>query len=217
MKKSLCLGLALMACGIAWAQAPGWFELKPDLRTALAVKGDAKRGLAQYESCLGCHRKDGTGRANAGIPSLAGQHATVLVKQLTDIRAGRRHNPVMQAIIVDPEITSQDVADLAAYLKELPIPATHVKGPGKALAQGKRLYDRDCASCHGGAGEGRAADFYPRVSAQHYPYLVHESKSIRDGLRRNSNPAMVALIKGYSDADIDAVADHMAQFPVPAK
>ncbi|MDP1902429.1 MAG: c-type cytochrome [Rubrivivax sp.] len=201
----------------AFAQAPAWFELKPDLRAALAAKGDAKRGAGVFELCEACHRKDGAGRAKGNFPALAGQHASVLMKQLADIRAGRRFNPVMQAVIDDPSITAQDVADVAAYAQSLPVRGEHDKGPGKALAPGKRLYERDCASCHGAAGQGQAAQFYPRVAAQHYPYLVREVQMIRDGQRRNSHPEMVAVVKRYSVADIEAVADYMAQFPVPGK
>ena len=76
---------------------------------------------------------------------------------------------------------------------------------------------RDCASCHGEAGEGSAYEFYPRLSGQHYRYLLREEVAIRDGERRNANPKMVKLIKGYSDADLQAVADYISQLPVTRK
>lgn len=91
--------------------------------------------------------------------------------------------------------------------------AANGKGPGAALPRGRELYERDCADCHGAKGEGDARKFYPTVAAQHYRYLLREEQRIRDGDRRNANQDMVRVIKGYSQADLEAVADHMAQMP----
>jgi hypothetical protein len=62
--------------------------------------------------------------SDGSIPQLAGQHSSVLIKQMADIRAGLRHNPTMYpfaAVLTDP----QDLADLAAYLEGLCIPVEH--------------------------------------------------------------------------------------------
>jgi cytochrome c553 len=41
---------------------------------------------------------------------------------------------------------------------------------------------------------------------------------IRDGDRRNGNPDMIAMIKNYSSADLEALAAYMAQMtPVVRK
>jgi cytochrome c553 len=55
------------------------------------------------------------------------------------------------------------------------------------------------------------------VAAQHYSYVLRELGLIRDGGRGNSNPGMVALIKTYSQADLQAVADYVAQLPPPPR
>ena len=51
-------------------------------------------------------------------------------------------------------LSPQDIADIAAYLSALPVPAALGIGPGARLAQGEVLYRRDCASCHGDRGQG---------------------------------------------------------------
>jgi cytochrome c553 len=130
---------------------------------------------------------------------------------MVDVRAGRRDNPKMHPFVAEWVVSSEEVADIAAYLAQLPIPPTNLKGDGTALARGQALYERDCATCHGAQGEGDAEEFYPRVAHQHYSYLDHESKLIRDGGRRNANPEMVKAIKGYSDAEIAAVSDYMSR------
>jgi cytochrome c553 len=85
------------------------------------------------------------------------------------------------------------------------------------VARGKDLFAKDCSSCHGEQGEGRAELFQPMVASQHYGYLVRELKAIREGSRGNSNPAMAAILKTYSPDDQLAVAAYMAQLPPPAR
>lgn len=213
------LALALFASSVlpaALAQGSSWNELSDEQKAALAVKGDPARGEALFEPCVGCHRKDGSGRTSGAYPRLSGQHSTVLVKQVLDIRSGRRSNPRMEPFITDHGLTPYEVADLAAFLQALPVAATNGKGPGTALAHGRQLYERDCADCHGAKGEGQAQRFYPSVAAQHYRYLLREAQMIRDGDRRNGNPDMIRVIKGYAQADLEAVADYMSQLP-PAR
>jgi cytochrome c553 len=189
-----------------------WNEMQEEKLQALRAKGDAARGEIAFEVCQGCHRAGAVGRLNGTYPRLAGQHATVLIKQMTDVRAGRRDNPKMYPFADKHVLEPQDIADIAIYLQGLPSPPNNGKGKGEGLAKAKKKYDADCASCHGKAGMGDSDKFYPRVAGQHYLYLLRESLSIRDGQRRNAFPKMVKLIKGYSDADIAAVADYMSRF-----
>ena len=202
---------------LALAQAPVWNEIKGELKIALETKGDPTRGAASFEQCQGCHRKDASGRVSGAYPRLSGQHATVLMKQIADIRAGRRANPKMEPFIDDHVLTPYEIADLAVYLQALPISPENGKGPGTAVSKGKQLYDKDCAQCHGAQGEGDAVKFYPMVAAQHYRYLLREVQFIRDGDRRNSNPDMVSVIKPYTIPEMEAVSDYMSHFAPPKK
>lgn len=194
-------------------ESPGyvWNQPNEEQMLALAHDADPANGEAAYAVCRGCHEADGSGRGDAIYPQLAGQHASVLIKQMVDVRAGRRDNPKMHPFVAEWVVSSEEVADIAAYLAALPIPTTNLKGDGAALAQGQALYARDCAACHGERGEGDADAFYPRVASQHYSYLEYESRLIRDGGRRNANPEMVEVIQGYSDADISAVSDYLSR------
>jgi len=97
------------------------------------------------------------------------------------------------------------------------VPASQGQGPGNSLARGKQLYERDCQVCHGRQGEGKADKFFPRVSGQHYQYLLREGGLIRDGKRRNAHPDMVQAISSYSDDDNAAVSDYMSRLPVDGR
>ncbi|MBI2312018.1 MAG: c-type cytochrome [Betaproteobacteria bacterium] len=194
-----------------------WNELTGEEAEALRRKGDAQRGRQAYEVCQGCHRPDGSGRPDGAYPQLAGQHATVLIKQMTDIRAGTRDNPKMYPFSTPHVINVQEIADIAVYLEGLAIPRHNAKGPGADLERGRSLYDKDCKTCHGANGEGNAAKFYPVLAGQHYPYLVRQARDIRDGKRRNANPKMVKAVKGYSDGELEAVSDYMSRLALAKK
>lgn len=191
-----------------------WNEMRGEKLQVLRTKGDPTRGEIAFEICGGCHKDGAQGRPDGSVPRLAGQHASVLIKQMVDIRAGRRDNPKMYPFASQHVLSPQDIADIAIYLQGLPVPANHGRGPGKDLEKGKALYVADCQSCHGENGEGYGLKFFPRVSGQHYAYLLREVRAIRDGERRNGNPKMVNVVKPYSDADLEAVIDFSSRLPV---
>lgn len=214
MNRVLCgLLLASFTCLPALAESRYWNEPYAEKTEALGLQGDPVRGETAFVICQGCHRVGALGRVDGSYPRLAGQHATVLIKQLTDVRSGRRGNPKMLPFADHQALSVQDIADIAAYLQALPVPANQGQGAGDALARGGKLYAADCAVCHGAQGEGSAAKLYPRVSGQHYRYLLREGLMIRDGRRHNANPDMVEAIRNYTDEEIAAVSDHMSRLP----
>jgi cytochrome c553 len=196
-------------------EGSGWNEIKGEKLEALRLKGDRERGEEAFKICQGCHRHGATGSASGAYPRLAGQHATVLIEQIADIRSGKRRNLKMEPFSEEHVLTTQEIADIAVYLQALPIPPNLGQGPGTALDRGGKLYANDCASCHGNKGEGDAAKFFPLVAGQHFNYLVREARFIRDGDRGNANPDMAKVIKAYGDADIDAVADYISRLTPP--
>lgn len=193
-----------------------WNEMQGEKLQALRARGDPARGEIAFEVCQGCHRAHGLGRPDGSYPRLAGQHDTVLIKQMTDVRAGRRRNDRMLPFIERHGLGPQDIADIAAYLSRQSVPPDNGKGPGVNVGTGETIYQDKCASCHGTYGEGDGERFYPRVSGQHYKYLLHEERDIRAGLRANADSRMVERVKPLSDAELDAVADYMSRLPVTA-
>ncbi len=181
-----------------------------ELAAALALPGDPVRGRRAYEACASCHLPSGAGRPDGTFPQLAGQHRAVLVKQLVDIRSGRRANPVM-APYARALLDAQEIADVAAYVATLPLPGDQGLGEGGDLARGGLLYGRDCARCHGASGEGDSARIVPALRGQHYAYLLRQVRSISSGLRGNAHPEMASLVAEYSDAELRAVVDYAAR------
>ena len=227
MTRILCSTLLVVAAvAVAGPPAPKtkgiesagykWNAQEGEKIAALKLKGDAKAGLEAYEVCGACHLPNAAGRPDGTFPQLAGQHTTVLIKQMADIRGGLRDNPIMYPFAItltDP----QELANVAAYVQTLKIPRDNGRGPGTDLVNGKKLYERDCQVCHGANGEGDATKFYPVLAGQHYKYMLRQATDIRDGRRRNANPDMVKVIKPYSDKEIDAIVDFMSRLQMPEK
>lgn len=233
MKKAFLITLSL-SLGVLFSsahaapptqpRAPGiespdyvWEDQSGEEAVLLKMKGDVERGKIAYQVCQGCHKPDASGLSDGTYPQLAGQHTTVLIKQMTDVREGRRDNPKMFPFAGKHVVDTQEVADIAAFLNSLPLPGNNDIGPGNDLVRGKALYEKNCASCHGKRGEGKAEKFYPVTAGQHYRYLVRQTEDIRDGKRRNANPKMVRVVKHYSAKDISAVADYMSRIGLPER
>ena len=180
---------------------------------ALALEPDLDNGLEVFRECARCHTPEGRGLANV-VPQIAGQHRSVVIKQLADIRAGNRvvlHMGSYAESIEGP----QEVADVAAYIDTLEISTEVDHGAGDRLDAGGKLYRDNCVSCHGANGEGNAATFTPRIQSQHYEYLVWQFEQIQKGDRLNAHPGMQAQIEDFSEEQIHAVADYVSRLEPP--
>src|SRR5687767_11664595 len=60
------------------------------------LEPDLAHGAELYQTCAACHGPDGRGTADGEIPAIAGQHGSVLLKQLTDFRHDQRWEARMQ-------------------------------------------------------------------------------------------------------------------------
>jgi len=74
------------------------------------------RGIAN-QVCAACHGFDGNSPLPSN-PSIAGQHADYLLKQLSEFKSGVRNNPIMTPIAAT--LSADDMRDLASYYSSLP-------------------------------------------------------------------------------------------------
>jgi len=232
MKLKTLVSAILASLGMAAAgTVHAWNEAGGEKDDAMHLEPDRARGIAVYEICSACHLLEGWGLEDGTFPQLAGQHRNVLIKQLADIRAQNRDNPTMYPFALDDQIMgaagyrhgdiepAQLVADVTAYIAQLPMNPENGKGPWNELfpeyAEGKKLYEENCVKCHGETGEGSNEKFYPKIQGQHYAYMLRQFEWIRDGKRRNANPDMVAQIQNFSDKDMQMVINYTSRLPVP--
>lgn len=229
LKLSPLLFLAVLFAAPALAAEPARSSLPPapqkapstaeaERALALAEGGDAASGKAAYEVCSACHLPSGFGRRDGGYPKLAGQHSTVLIKQIADIRAHVRESPGMHSFVMELR-DPRDIADVAAHIESLCIPP----GNGRyglpdveaRIAEGRQIYGKECVACHQARGEGDKAKAYPAVAGQHYRYLLRQMADIRDGYRQSTDPAMVTAIKTYKNDKLESMAAYLASLDTP--
>ena len=176
-----------------------------------AVAQDAAQGaaLAEERGCGGCHGARGVS-AQPGMPSLAGQPAEFTAVQLILFRERLRDAPPMPDLAQG--LDDGQIEDLAAHFAALPPGPAPDRGEADAarVREGAALSRRlNCGVCHLPSYAGRAQ--IPRLAGQREEYLVHALTQYRDGTRRGTDTNMNAVMYGVSDAEIAALAHHLAQ------
>ena len=207
----------LLFAGLLAAPLPAAEEVRIELR----FKPDPVNGRLVFDTCARCHLPEAWGTKDGTYPQLAGQHLNVLLKQLLDIRNGRRRSPLMRPFVQARTVGGyQNLVDVVAYISKLPMDPAHGKGPWPEAtpeyARGKKLYESHCAACHGKAGEGDDARRIPRLQGQHYAYMRRQAINAKRGLRR-VDPGMSAVITRLDDEAIALALNYVSRVPVPEK
>ena len=179
------------------------------------AQGSAAAGQTKSAVCAACHGVDGNS-PNPIWPSLAGQHADYLARQIEAFQSGQREDPLMTSFAAP--LSAEDIADLGAYFEAQAL--TPKTADPSLVDLGEQLYrggvaDRGvpaCLACHGPAGKGNPLAGYPAVSGQHATYIANTLAAYAAGTRRSdasSNLMMRDIAAMLSDAEIQAVASYM--------
>ena len=142
---------------------------------AAPIAGDAERGRIRSGElyCDACHGTNGNSETPEW-PSLAGQNAEYLVRQMELLRSGERPSPEMQPIAAT--LSDTDISDLAVHYAAQT--ATIGDASGAEIALGESLYREGdqaraipaCSSCHGPTGSGDPTTGDPAVRGQQPVY-----------------------------------------------
>lgn len=197
---------------IVAATLVAFFSFGPAL--AADAVDPAKVQTIVNQVCAACHGTDGNSPL-AMNPSLAGQHAGYLLKQLKEFKSGARNNPVMMAMVAN--LSNDDMRNLSAHYASQPARALAAKDKDLA-AQGAKLYRGGnmekgvaaCAGCHSANGAGIPVQ-YPRLAGQHPDYVLAQLKAFRAEERANDpNRMMRAVSSKLSDKDMAALAEYIS-------
>lgn len=182
---------------------------------AAFAAGDYQAGQEKSTICAVCHGPKGVS-VNPAWPSLAGQHAAYLAKQLHDFKNTQiRDAPTMAPMVAD--LSEQDMNDLAVFYASLPLPEGTT--PKKYLKRGEQLYRGGdfskhitaCIACHGPTGNGNAQANFPVLSGQQAVYTAQQLQAFKDNKRSNDlNAIMRDISARMGPDDMQAVANYVA-------
>jgi len=179
------------------------------------AEGDAAAGKSKAAMCAGCHGADGNS-AVAAFPNLAGQNVKYLVKQMNDIKDGKRSVPAMTGLL--NASSDQDMADIAAYFSSQ-FPS--IGAANKDLVElGEKIYRAGskesgvsaCTACHSPTGKGNAMAGFPALSGPHADYIAAQLRAFREGERTNDGDSkmMRSVAFRLTNKELDAVASYIS-------
>jgi cytochrome c553 len=210
----LAMGVCLFTA-LASAQDAHPRELRDrEFAEGAGLEPDLARGADLFSTCAACHGPEGRGTSDGEIPAIAGQHGSVLLKQLADFRYDQRWNERMQHFTDRHYLAdAQAVTDVAAYVASLPrFPSTSTGiGDGRSLNEGAKVYFRHCEQCHGPLGQGDLLRRRPRLAGQHYAYLLRQLEETAQELRPGMDTAHVQRLRKLSPEQMRGVADYLSR------
>jgi cytochrome c553 len=179
-----------------------------------ANAADIEAGKTKSAVCAACHGADGNS-TNAAWPSLAGQHASYIYKQLKDFKEGRRNDATMIGMVA--LLNDEDMKNVAAYFESQQAKA--VAFDADMIAAGENIYRGGitetkvaaCMGCHSPGGTGNGPAGWPSLKGQHPEYLVVQLQNFKMGLRANDSGKMMRnVVVRMSDMEMKSVAAYIA-------
>lgn len=176
------------------------------------ANADLLNGEEINEVCAGCHGQYGEGGKEGEYPRVAGLPAAYIAKEMVRFRERSRPNMPMVEHVDDRQMPDNDIRDISVYLanirllSKLPpikegeefdaherlqltkhfLNIARIDGDHEA---GRKLYNRECKSCHGKDGEGKESQAIPMLAGQYTNYLKRSVKKYIDKVRIHDEKA----------------------------
>lgn len=185
--------------------------------------GDAFKGkkLNKEKTCSLCHGDTGVSKGR-NWPNLAGQTANYTFKQLLDYKDRKRidSSPAHLMSILAERLSLQNMADLAQYYAQFPLPESsrenletplELKNVERLIKQGdgSRMLV-PCLACHGSKAQGAITDT-PALAGQQAIYFQKTMNEFKSGKRHNDvYSRMRTIAKSLTAEEINAMANYFA-------
>lgn len=202
----------------------------------LALPGQAQnleRGKEINATCAGCHGELGQGGKRGEYPRIAGQRPGHIMAQLHAFRSRTRLNMPMFPYTQERELSDADVVDVSAYLASIVLPTkwpeftdaddaltrlTAVekvmiipRAPGN-LETGGKIYQEECALCHGADGLGKRK--FPRLVGQYTIYLKKQMDAFVRGERPHDEEGVVGALNQLKEQDMQDILAYLTSIQV---
>lgn len=204
--RALILAVGLLLCGPVLAQSVAHDRMKAMQGDPALLQAAVAAGKKASFFCTNCHGEGGVAKTS-DVPNLAGQHPAYLLEQIRKFGSGERRDPFMEGLI--KVLSDEERAQIALYYASLPVPPG--RGDASKLAQGKQMYDKLCARCHGPDAHGNQS--YARLAGQQQPYLQKSITHYRDGTGVRNNQLMRIATAPLKNDDILALSHYLTQLP----
>lgn len=196
----------------------------------LALAQNLEKGKEINGTCAACHGEYGPGGKKGEYPRIGGQRAAYIEDQLRRFRAKQRINIPMYPYTQERELPDEDIKDVSAYLESIVLPTT---APDFAdtddaltrllamekvmiiprldgdLANGERIYLKECASCHHKAGTGKGK--FPMLVGQYTNYLKRQIDAYLKRERPHDDDEGPGILTSLKDADINDVLAYITR------
>ena len=177
--------------------------------------------------CAGCHQEFGMGGSDGKYPRIAGLPVPYIIKEVVLFRERHRPNIAMVEHVEERQLSNAEVMDIAIFLNKTKLnnrlskvdetapdfdayarlqEAKSVIQIGRAegnLEKGKKLYQKECKSCHGKQGEGDEVDATPMLAGQYTKYLWRQINMYISGKRlHDPDDPEEEFLKGFSKEEL---------------
>jgi len=184
------------------------------------------------DTCAGCHGEFGEGSIDGEYPRLAGLDEDYLASQIRHFKTRERLNIPMLPYATERELPEEDVRLIAAYLSRIDLPTklppiveeefdalARLEASGRVvniarypgnIEKGRGFYQKECAGCHGGEGQGDNSRKIPQLAGQYSIYLNRQINNFRKGDRLHDDPRDADIFKSFSDAEINDMLAYLS-------
>lgn len=201
---------------------------------AAAPSGDSGKEINSV--CAACHGDFGQGGKRGEYPRIAGQRAAYLKDQLKSFRARKRVNIPMYPYTQERELPDEDIEVVSAYLAAIELPTrppvfketddalTRLLAMDKVmivpraegdLDNGRKIYQKECASCHAKDGRGRGK--FPMLTGQYTNYLKKQADAYVKGERPHDEEGTTGILNTLKEQDILDILAYLTSIQDPGK
>lgn len=195
---------------------------------------DLEKGKEINGTCAACHSDNGQGGKKGEYPRIAGQQVKYIESQLKNFRSRTRVNIPMFPYTQERELSDADIKDIAAYLTGIELDTKMPTYTGKEdaltkllmaekvmiipraegdLDNGGKIYQKQCAACHGKAGKGRG--MFPMLVGQYTNYLQRQVDLYLKGDRPHDEEGTVGVLNGLKAQDIQDILAYLTSIQEP--
>lgn len=199
----LVAAVAIAICGAGCEEKAGVGGKAESLET---VEGAGSVAELYAVGCADCHGAAGEGNNPKLVPAVAGLPDYYVVGELTKFQGllrGMEPDAAGGALKMHGIASSMSLdlmQAMGAYLAGMrPVVSELTVAEGADLARGRKLYEAQCAECHGREAEGDPAKLSPPLYVFQDWYLVAQIEKFQADLRQ-SDPANVASLRMHATA-----------------